>query len=274
MLFKMMISHPLPLKQWGWTSAIVLLSWGWAFQFTPAFISVGMLTGMNPAFSWLAGSVLAYGIIGPSLVATGKAFSPVIDEASGYHNNFSMTTVNLPDGTTDPSRGTARYWLLWPGILMMLVASFTDLLIQAPMYYRQGKQLFNQARKTIGEKRGKDMSHITNAVPEASTDPAPPHEQVNNSTWIIGLTIAAVTSMVLAKTEFGVNPGMTLFALILGFVFAFVAATASGTTDVSIRCNPMVFAMTKLALIETGQPNWRSAFLTLSCLAFIYNQIY
>ncbi|CED85432.1 Oligopeptide transporter, OPT superfamily [Phaffia rhodozyma] len=218
-------------SQWGAPGAIALSNWGWSYQFTPAFHAVGFLTGPNAAFSWMFGAILSYAIIGPSLVATGQAYSPVIDESIGYHSNFAMSTVNLANGTTDPHRGTARYWLLWPGVLVMLIASFTELFLQAPMFYRIFRQLINNTRKTVGEKRGKDMSHITDIVPEGSEDPAPQSEQVATRTWMIGMVISVVTTMVVGKTEFGLNPGVSFLALILGFVFAFVGVNASGTTD-------------------------------------------
>lgn len=87
------------------------------YQFTPAFHAVGFLTGPNAAFSWLGGAILSYAIIGPSLVATGKAYSPLIEAEDypdlGYHNNFSLGTVNYKPvkggpTVTDASRGTAR----------------------------------------------------------------------------------------------------------------------------------------------------------------------
>lgn len=176
-----------------------------------------------------------------------------------------MSSINVKDKvtgvvTTIASRGSARYWLLfvlfypsissqtspaddfepsvalmisWPGVLIMLVASFTELFLQAPLFYRLGRQLVNETRKIIGEKRGKDMSHIQEAIPEGSPDPAPPAEQVNTLTWVIGATVSVILTIVLGKTEFGLNPGLTILSLILGFVFAFIGVNASGTTDVN-----------------------------------------
>lgn len=82
----------------GWKGAIALENWGaffplcrasslltipalagWLIEFTPAFTAVGFLTGPNAAFSWLSGAILAYGIIGPILVATGAAQSRPAD---------------------------------------------------------------------------------------------------------------------------------------------------------------------------------------------------
>lgn len=117
----------------------------------------------------------------------------------------------------------------------MLVASFTELFLQAPLFYKIIRQLVNHTRyvvtlllgqacchpylmlcflscrRTVGEKRGKDMSHLTDVVPEGSIDPAPPSEQVATRTWAIGMTISVVLTMVLGKTQVGVrNPSPQL----------------------------------------------------------------
>ena len=67
------------LCSWGWSGAINIQNWGWVIEFTPAFHAVGFLTGPNAAFSWLFGAVLAYGIIGPILLATGASIARPID---------------------------------------------------------------------------------------------------------------------------------------------------------------------------------------------------
>lgn len=74
--------------QWGGysNSAIAIENWGWYIEFTPAFIGVGMLIGMNVALSFFAGSVIAWAIIGPALVASGTAFGITAGEGKweGY----------------------------------------------------------------------------------------------------------------------------------------------------------------------------------------------
>lgn len=43
------------------SAALAVENWGWFIEFTPAFIGSGMLVGLNPAISFFAGSVLAWG---------------------------------------------------------------------------------------------------------------------------------------------------------------------------------------------------------------------
>jgi hypothetical protein len=54
-------------KNW----ALNIENWGWFIEWTPAFIGSGMLIGLNSAISLFAGSVLAWGLIGPLLVHYG-----------------------------------------------------------------------------------------------------------------------------------------------------------------------------------------------------------
>jgi uncharacterized oligopeptide transporter (OPT) family protein len=100
---------------WGWTAyrlgwdwIICVESWNWVWEWTPAFIGVGMLTGLNASWSFFGGSVLAWGIIGPVLVTTGTAFGKAMStEYPGYMNYMSMV---MTDPVNEPS---PRYWLVW-----------------------------------------------------------------------------------------------------------------------------------------------------------------
>jgi hypothetical protein len=70
-----------------------------------------MLIGLNSAISMFAGSVLAWGVIGPLLVHYGTCIGK---EAGGDDPKWaplmSFTSLkNIGHGTPSP-----RYWLLWP----------------------------------------------------------------------------------------------------------------------------------------------------------------
>ena len=92
----------------GWKGIIGAESRNWVWEWTPAFIAVGMLTGVNASYSILSGSVLAWGVIGPSIVATGLAFgepvSPLYRAYTNYNNMVLEDAVNKP---------SPRYWLVW-----------------------------------------------------------------------------------------------------------------------------------------------------------------
>lgn len=131
----------------GWTNMIQLDNFGWwpeckflSFNrrfvdrrvdptfsaVTPAFFGAGMLSGMNASWSFFGGFVLAWGIIAPSIihtgVAVGKQRSP--DEFPEVFSYQAMSFKTLDEYIHAPS---PRYWLLWPGVLIMLVYSFAEL---------------------------------------------------------------------------------------------------------------------------------------------------
>ncbi|THU85511.1 hypothetical protein K435DRAFT_783268 [Dendrothele bispora CBS 962.96] len=62
-----------------------------------------MLSGLNASWIFFGGSILAYGIVAPSLVKNG-----------------------LPFGK--PGYPSPRYWLLWPSALIMLLYFFANIL--------------------------------------------------------------------------------------------------------------------------------------------------
>lgn len=60
-------------------------------EFTPAFIGVGLLIGLNGAYSFFGGAILAWGIIGPILVSTGTAIGEAISpDYPGYMQYMGM----------------------------------------------------------------------------------------------------------------------------------------------------------------------------------------
>ena len=108
------------------THALAVESWGWYLEWTPAFIGSGMLVGLNVSISFLAGSVIAWGIIGPALVHNNMAWGTDLGVANdmpqweGYVNFASLSLKACNKDWPSP-----RYWLLWPGVLTMIVVSFT-----------------------------------------------------------------------------------------------------------------------------------------------------
>jgi uncharacterized oligopeptide transporter (OPT) family protein len=94
--------------------AIHVENWGWFIEFTPAFIGSGMLVGVNVAYSFFGGSVLAWGIIGPALIHNGAAYGVPALGPHGpekWKDYMTFSSFNLKDPKHHPS---PRYWLLWP----------------------------------------------------------------------------------------------------------------------------------------------------------------
>ena len=65
-------------------------------EFTPAFIGVGFLAGRNASYSFFSGSIVAWGIIGPAIVASGAAVGVAVSpDYPGYMNYMSMGVSSL-----------------------------------------------------------------------------------------------------------------------------------------------------------------------------------
>lgn len=83
-----------------------------------------MLVGLNVAISFLVGSILAWGIIGPALVHNNVAWGVNLGEGDPKWDGYtSFASLSIKASNKDyPS---PRYWLLWPGVLLMIAVSFT-----------------------------------------------------------------------------------------------------------------------------------------------------
>ena len=142
-------------------SALAAENWGWFIEFTPAFIGSGMLVGLNTSISFLMGSVIAWGIIGPALVHNGAAFgSPLgsVIAPDDPHWDSYVSFASLSSKFSSKDHPSPRYWLLWPGVLLMIVVSFTELALQYKVIYFMGRavvrgsaQGINAALKTMGK---------------------------------------------------------------------------------------------------------------------------
>ncbi|RDB27912.1 hypothetical protein Hypma_002189 [Hypsizygus marmoreus] len=209
------------LYRLGFTSIISLENYGWYIEFTPAFFGAGMLSGLNASWSFFGGSILAWGIIAPSLVKNGLAFGIEISEEFPL---VSYQGLSFKDPSLYVTRPSPRYWLLWPGVLIMLLYSFGEVIISmAPILYHMKKESWNP--KSWFTKR-------TEINPE-DEDQTPLDDRIPTSWWTIGLFLSTVMSCAILATQFNMNVGEAILALILGFIFSFIGVQSSGHTDVN-----------------------------------------
>ena len=64
-------------------------------------------------------------------------------------------------------------------------------------------------------------------------DPAPLEDRVPTWAWVSGLLISIILTCALASTQFHMNSGEVILALIFGFIFSFLAVQSAGDTDVN-----------------------------------------
>jgi len=220
------------LYTWGWKGIIHAESWGWFIELTPAFFGAGMLSGLNASWSFMLGSILAWAVIGPVLVKQGKAFgSPHSEDIPGW---IGYTSMSSKDYINRPS---PRYWLLWPGVFVMVCYSFAEVACSAPIFWSAMKTAYRDTSYKLRERKAhRNGVEFTEPKPEGYDmidDPAPPSEQVPLWAWVVGLTTAAVGTLIVGHFQFHLDAGVGIVSLILAFLFAFIGVQSSGTTDVN-----------------------------------------
>ncbi|KAG1821375.1 OPT oligopeptide transporter protein-domain-containing protein [Suillus variegatus] len=206
------------LNRVGWESIIAAESWGWIWEWTPAFIGAGMLTGINSSYSFLSGSFLAWAIIGPVIVHTGKAFGIPADTSIPGQMNYA--SMSLSDPINHPS---PRYWLVWPGTLMLLCTSFTEVACN-------WKSIYSAARFAIGALSERFSGHTYEKNDEEEiVDPVPPEDRV--PFWLWGGVLVA--SIVITCSVMGVQYGQNSLAIVFAFVFSFIGCESAGRTNIN-----------------------------------------
>ena len=221
-------------------AALAVENWGWLIEFTPAFIGVGMLVGLNTAISFFGGSVLAWGIIGPALVHNNVAFGlqmyPDDPKWSGLVTFASLGTHASTKDTPSP-----RFWLLWPGVLLMIAVSFTELFLQYKVFFFASKAVYRGVCNGINAmlkaaKRNQSPwlamqgeQHEDNLV----EDPAAEHEQVKWWMWFPLLVVCIVCACVVLGVQYDMPVGMGLLSIFLAFFFSFLAVQCAGVTDIT-----------------------------------------
>ncbi|KAG5634750.1 hypothetical protein H0H81_000893, partial [Sphagnurus paluster] len=209
------------LYRLGFTSIISLENYGWFIELTPAFFGAGMLSGLNTSWSFFGGSILAWGIIAPSLVKNGLAFGKPISEDFPLISYLSFSIKDPLQYVTQPS---PRYWLLWPGVLMMLLYSFTDFMLSLiPIIRSMSRDSFNV----------RSWFTRPNSIGEEEEDQTPLEDRVPTSWWTVGLFFSTVMCCAILATQFHMNVGEAILALLFGFIFSFIGVQSSGHTDIN-----------------------------------------
>lgn len=208
------------LYTWGWDGIIAAESWGWVFEYTPAFMGAGILSGLNASLSFFGGSVLAWALIGPLTVKYGAAFGTpmALDEDTGIDAFPGWVNYNLLS-LTDLDKPSPRYWNLWIGIMVMLCASFAEVGMNGPLLYRGMKRAIFETAEKIPKTRAFAARHLSGAEMEIE-DPSPKSEQVPTWTWTSGVVLSIAVSMIVLALQYQVSPGLTILAVILAFIFS------------------------------------------------------
>ncbi|WYZ33756.1 hypothetical protein EsH8_I_000032 [Colletotrichum jinshuiense] len=214
------------IYKWGGHGIITAVSWGWlSWSWSPAMLGMGMLVGLNSALSFLLGSVLAWGVIGPILVH--------LDVASGLPMSVKypdLITYNAFDPTKFIDDPSPRYWVLWPAVFMMLAVSLTTIALEAKAF---GKLTWYGISK-IRQKLSKNREQLALAEREIEIfDPIPEQHRIKWWEWLGLGTISFIIAMVVLPLQFDITADMSLLQLALGFVWAIVVIQVFGAVGTS-----------------------------------------
>ena len=195
-----------------------------------------MLVGLNVAISFFAGSVIAWGIIGPLLVHYEVCFGRLRQpEELGV---VTFASLNAPFSSKDTP--SPRYWMLWPGVLAMIVISFTELLLQWKVIvfaFQAGGRGIGKGIYDMSRKAGREIRFLRKAanheMKDLIEDPARPEEIPKMWMWAPGLVATIVCMCVVMGVQFEMPLGMSLLSIFLAFFFSFLAIQCTGVTDIT-----------------------------------------
>lgn len=215
-------------------AALAVENWGWMIEWTPAFIGSGMLVGLNVSISFFMGSVIAWGIIGPALVHNGAAWGiALVDDDPRWEGYISF--ASLSKAASNKDHPSPRYWLLWPGVLIMIAVSFTELILQWKVIIFAFKALYRGTANGIYKLTKAAYFKNVGAQKEEDVveDPAAPQDLVRMWMWLPGLVATIVCICVVMGVQFGMPVGMSLLSVFLAFFFSFLAIQCTGVTGKS-----------------------------------------
>ncbi|EIW55414.1 uncharacterized protein TRAVEDRAFT_131235, partial [Trametes versicolor FP-101664 SS1] len=218
----------------GWTWIIRAENWGWIWEWTPAFIGVGLLVPLNSSVSFVGGSALAWAIIGPALVATNRAFgTPAsLTGASPEYMNFANMVLDDPVGHPSP-----KYWMIWPGCAVLLCASMAEIVGNGGAVIKSEAITVASAiaRLRLFRRRGSGGNEVSDdeLKEDPYFDPVPLDEQTPWWMWTGGLAAGTILTMLVMRYQFGQNAGVTLLAILFSFLFSLVGAECTGRVSVT-----------------------------------------
>ncbi|KZO98101.1 OPT oligopeptide transporter [Calocera viscosa TUFC12733] len=208
--------------QGGWHWAACIESWGWIFELTPAFIGVGLIIPLNSAASFAGGAFLAWAIMGPALIVTGRAVGTVFSAAAPEYVNYSNMILDDPVNAPSP-----KYWFIWPGCMVLLCASLAEISANwrslLASFYMMVQPILDKIRPRKHREINPD---------DVIWDPAPIDEQVPLWLWGGGVLTSTVLTMIIMKVQFGINPGVTLLSIIFAFIFSLIGAECAGRVSI------------------------------------------
>lgn len=156
-------------------------------------LGFGAIIGLRAGLSLLLGAVLAWGVLGPALVARGWV---PLDPAAAAASLFAPLVE----------------WLLWPGVTLMVVAGLTSFALSMIRLLLRRRQ----RRMRAGE-----------------TEPSRVPPILSRRAFALALAATLILAAAAEVGIFGIALWAALLAVLLSFVLATVAARVAGETGIT-----------------------------------------
>ncbi|TPX55977.1 hypothetical protein PhCBS80983_g04886 [Powellomyces hirtus] len=194
--------------------------WGWHFVPNFAFVGAGLVTPPATLLSFLAGSLVAFGIGGPVMYQ------------DGYLSN--------PLGWGKKGNGSAQSWWFWPGIALMLFSAFAELGVHYKEIALGTKSAVTSSMRAILDKvrhrrhgQQAECSPITADASGYELNRENPKMQVPGIWWTGGLCVAFVWTCAVLSTFFAIPVYQSLLSVVFAFFLGIVGIQATAETDIN-----------------------------------------
>lgn len=148
---------------------------------------------------------------------------------------MSYKSLDLADPVNEPS---ARYFLLWPGLMILMCATFTEVAMNAPALWKGLKLVVaSSARRLPSSRRFERTKADADAYllrkDQEDDDPAPLNERVPKWMWASGVSLTMFFTCLVLGLQYDMNVGLSILAVILGFLFSCIATQSAATADIA-----------------------------------------
>ncbi|TPX64065.1 hypothetical protein SpCBS45565_g06160 [Spizellomyces sp. 'palustris'] len=200
--------------------------WGWHIVPNFAFYGAGLITPPATLLSFLAGSIIAFGIGGPVMLSDGY-----LSAALGWGKK---------------GNGSAQSWWFWPGISLMLFSAFAELAVNYKTIISGTREALGKLLSVVSEKinsRGKPDNALpvqqlmkgeqSDAPVAYGKDPVPPEHQVPTLWWTGGLLVSSLWTCFTMAYFFHIPVYQSILSIIFAFFLALVGVQAAAETDIN-----------------------------------------
>ncbi|CAO3641464.1 unnamed protein product [Cunninghamella blakesleeana] len=198
-------------------------TWKWFFKWDFPFFGAGLMTPGSTVLSFFIATVVIFGIIGPVMLVQGTFVAA-----------YGFPTTGL----------TTQSFFLWPGIALMVLTTFAELLARydtlwrgikggAISFYDMMRSVYYKILEIVFRKE------LTEAQKQHLKGELDPNEIFTEDQlipswwWMVGTLLSIIFTCAIMGEYFHMPVYQSIVAVILAFLLAFVGVQASGETDIN-----------------------------------------